>query len=140
MNKAAFWALLAALCYGIAPIFEKSGLRQAQPMAAVFVRALLTTVFTGIYLVMARQSGGGFGSWTTWTWIAILLSGLIGVLLAQAFYFQALRMGEVSRIAPIAGSWPLFAGLLAAIFLGEPLTPGRVFGIVLVFFGALFLA
>jgi transporter family protein len=139
MNKAAVWAMLAALCYGIAPIFEKSGLRQAQPMSAVFVRALLTTILTGVYLVSNRQ-GGGFSSWTPWTWGAILLSGIIGVLLAQVFYFQALRMGEMSRVAPIAGSWPLFAGLLAAIFLGERLTPGRMFGIVLVFFGVLFLA
>jgi transporter family protein len=139
MNKAAFWALLAALCYGIAPVFEKTGLRQAQPMAAVFVRALLTTVFTGIYLVINRD-GGAFRGWSAWTWTAILLSGVIGVLLAQYFYFQGLRIGEMSRVAPIAGSWPLFAGLLAAIFLGERLTPGRMFGIVLVFFGVLFLA
>lgn len=139
MNKAAFWALLASLCYGIAPIFEKSGLRQAQPMAAVFVRALLATIFTGFYLVSHRGSGG-FAHWTFWTWGAIMLSGIIGVLLAQVFYFKALRIGEVSHVAPIAGSWPLFAGLLAAIFLGERLTPGRMFGIVLVFFGVLFLA
>lgn len=138
MNKAASWALLAALCYGIAPIFEKAGLRQAQPLAAVFVRALLTTVFTGLCLLGSRGSTG-FSQWTVWTWGAIILSGVIGVLLAQVFYFQAMRIGEVGRVAPIAGSWPLFAAILAAIFLGEPLTSGRVFGIVLVFVGVLFL-
>ena len=138
MNKAASWALLAALCYGIAPIFEKAGLRQAQPLAAVFVRALLTTVFTGFCLLGSR-GGAGFSQWSFWTWCAIILSGVIGVLLAQVFYFQAMRMGEVGRVAPIAGSWPLFAAILAAIFLREPLTSGRVFGIVLVFVGVLFL-
>lgn len=139
MNKAVYWALLASLCYGIAPVFEKTGLRQAQPMAAVFVRALLTTVLTGLYLVSNRGSGG-FSSWTFWTWGAIILSGVIGVLLAQVFYFKALRIGEMSSVAPVAGSWPLFAGLLAVIFLGERLTLGRMFGTLLVFFGVLFLA
>ncbi len=138
MNRAALWALLAALCYGVAPIFEKVGLRQAQPMNAVFVRALLTTVFTGFYL-LNRKSDSSFASWSPVTWVAIILSGIVGVLLAQAFYFQALRLGEVCRVAPIAGAWPLFAALLAALFLGDPLTPGRVFGIVLVFAGVLFL-
>ncbi|MGI6359368.1 MAG: EamA family transporter [Bacillota bacterium] len=139
MNKAALWALLAALCYGIAPIFEKVGLRQAQPLNAVFIRALITTVFTGCCLLSSRSSGAGFGHWSLGTWLAIILSGVVGVLLAQVFYFHALGMGEVSRVAPIAGAWPLFAALLAAVFLAEPLTPGRVFGIVLVFLGVLFL-
>src|SRR5690554_2987565 len=107
MNKAAAWALLAALCYGISPVFEKIGLRQAQPMAAVFVRALLTTVFTGLVLLGSRGEGS-FRQWSPGTWGAIILSGIVGVLLAQVFYFQAMRIGEVSRVAPISGSWPLF--------------------------------
>ncbi|HBK84561.1 MAG TPA: hypothetical protein DDZ53_00860, partial [Firmicutes bacterium] len=59
---------------------------------------------------------------------------------AQVFYFVALRRGDVGRIAPIAGSYPLFACLLAAVFLGEKLSPGRVFGTVLVFLGIVFLS
>lgn len=139
MNEAVSWALLAALCYGIAPILEKCGLQQAQPMAAVFVRALVSVVFTGMY--MTRQGGWtAMGSWSWKTWLAIVGSGVVGVFLAQAFYFAALRQGDVGKVVPIAGSYPVFAALLAAFFLGEKLTPGRVFGTVLVFLGVLFLS
>lgn len=139
MNESALWALLAALCYGIAPIFEKIGLQQAQPLAAVFVRALITTLFTGV-LLFARSGWLPLANWTSKTWLAIIASGIIGVLLAQVFYFAALRSGDVGRVAPIAGSYPLFACLLAAICLGEKLSPGRVFGSVLVFLGILLLS
>lgn len=139
MNESALWALFAALCYGIAPIFEKIGLQQAQPMAAVFVRALITTVFTGVCL-FTRSGWLPLMHWTNKTWLAIIASGIVGVLLAQVFYFAALRFGDVGRVAPIAGSYPLFACLLAAIFLGEKLSPGRIFGAVLVFLGILFLS
>ncbi len=139
MNEAALWALLAALCYGIAPVLEKIGLQQAQPLAAVFVRALVTTVFTGVCL-FARSEWVPLAHWTHKTWLAIIASGVVGVLLAQVFYFVALRRGDVGRIAPIAGSYPLFACLLAAVFLGEKLSPGRVFGTVLVFLGIVFLS
>lgn len=139
MNKAAFWALMAALCFGVAPVFEKLGLRQANPMAAIFVRALLTTVCTGFY-IFSDQGAGQLASWSFFTWVAIIASGFFGVLLAQVFYFQALKWGEVGRVVPIAGSYPLFAGFLAAILLGEKLTPGRMFGTVLVFLGVLLLS
>ncbi|NLY53949.1 MAG: EamA family transporter [Firmicutes bacterium] len=139
MNESALWALLAALCYGIAPVFEKIGLQQAQPTAAVFVRALITAVFTGITLT-TRDGWTPLANWTLKTWLAIMMSGIVGVLLAQVFYFAALRMGDVGRVAPIAGSYPLFACLLAAICLGERLTPGRVLGAALVFLGVLFLS
>lgn len=139
MNESALWALFAALCFGIAPIFEKIGLTQAQPLAAVFVRAAITTIFTGGCLFL--QAGWApVATWSFKTWLAIIASGVIGVLMAQIFYFAALRGGDVGRVAPIAGAYPLFACILAAIFLGEKLTPGRVFGTVLVFLGILFLS
>jgi transporter family protein len=139
MNESALWALFAALCYGIAPVFEKIGLQQAAPLAAVFVRAAITAIFTGVLLVTRAEVLPLVG-WSGKTWLAIIASGVVGVLLAQVFYFAALRGGDVGSVAPIAGSYPLFACLLAAIFLGEKLTPGRVFGTVLVFLGILLLS
>lgn len=138
MNRATFWALIAAVCYGIAPIFERIGLRQAPPLAAVFVRALITVIFTAFYLAMEQQTAT-FGQWSVRTWVAILMSGFVGVLLAQAFYFQALKLGEAGRVVPIAGSYPLIAALLAALLLGEQLTLTRLCGTLLVLLGIILL-
>lgn len=139
MSESAFLALLAALCFGIAPIFEKIGLQEANPLAAVFVRALITTLFTGVCLVM-RSEWMPLFKWTNKTWLSIVASGIVGVFLAQLLYFAALRIGDIGRVAPIAGSYPLFACLLAAIFLGERLSPGRIFGVMLIFLGILCLS
>lgn len=139
MNRAALWALLAALCFGIAPMFEKLALKTINPLVAVFIRATVTALFIGVVLTIE----GGWGQLADLkapSWFFIVVSGLIGVLLAQVFYFQALQTDEVGRIVPIVGSYPLFAALLAAVFLGERLTPGRIFGTFLVFLGLLFLS
>lgn len=139
MDESVLFALLAALCYGISPLFEKIGLRQAQPMAAVFIRALITCLYTGIYLAL----GGNWqplSQWSPRTWSAIMVSGVAGVLLAQYFYFMALRHGQAARVVPIAGSYPLFACILAALFLGEKLSPGRILGISLIVAGIIFLS
>ena len=46
MSKEILYALLAALSFGIAPLFEKLGLARTDPTIALFIRAFVTI---GVY-------------------------------------------------------------------------------------------
>jgi transporter family protein len=62
------------------------------------------------------------------------------VLLAQSFYFKALKSGNINQIIPIVGAYPLVSALVAMIFLGESLTLAKLSGVVMVVLGIILLA
>jgi len=68
-----------------------------------------------------------------WLWLAI--SGVIGLSLGDAFYFQALisvgpRLGSL-----LMSSAPIFGSIIAWIFLGETLMPMQITGIAVALAG-----
>ena len=78
-------------------------------------------------LRLQRQSFPFFGS------AALLSAG------AQVLNFMALSMGEVSAMAPLLDSTPLFTVLFSAIFLRdlEKVTARIVLGVLLMLTGAI---
>ncbi len=138
MNKEIMFALLAALSFGIAPIFEKLGLARTEPAVALLIRAFTTSVFIMIYIFYAGKSHEllvtDFKSI-----VYVLLGGIFGVLFAQFFYFKALQYGEIGRVMPIVGSFPVIAFLLSVLIFGETFTIIKFIGLVLVVTGVILL-
>ncbi|MEJ7620083.1 MAG: DMT family transporter [Aquificaceae bacterium] len=130
--KSVFFAILASLMWGTAPVLFKLGLRgDIHPISALvfhnlsaFLLALAITVITGMKLnyplreVMLIIAGG-------------IMSGFLGLF----FFFEAVKRGDVSVVAPIASTSPLWGSLIAFILLGEPFSWLRAFGILLVVCG-----
>jgi transporter family protein len=131
-------ALLCALFWGLAPIFEKVGLRHLPPLSGVFVRSVVVTLAIGLILAAAffwqRESvvitrlNARYLFW-------IALGGISGGVLAQYLYYLALSSGEVSRVTPIASAFPLVTVIWSILFLGEALTLTKVLGAGLVVAG-----
>jgi transporter family protein len=69
----------------------------------------------------------------------LTLSGL-GTGLSWLCYFRALQLGPASRVAPIDKLSVAFVIILAALFLGERITPAKLIGGGLVIVGAIVLA
>ena len=69
----------------------------------------------------------------------VVIGGIIAGLLGMWSYFEALKHCEASRVAPIVGTYPLFAFIFAMIFLGEPLTLQKGIGVLLVVGGVFLL-
>src|SRR3989338_420227 len=68
-----------------------------------------------------------------------ILSGILGNF-AFLTYFQALKKGEASIVAPVVGGAnPLFTLLLGSIFLGQILTPMQLLAFFLLILGAVIL-
>lgn len=138
MSREMIYALLAAFSFGVAPIFEKMGLLRTEPMMALFLRASVTTLLVSVFLfIPGRVSTLSLPD--SKSLVFVLLGGLFGVLFAQYFYFKALQFGDVGRVMPVVGSFPVLAFVLSVIVFGESVTLAKSIGVVLVVLGVVLL-
>ena len=127
-------ALLTALLWGCAPMFDKLGLAKATPLAALSIRTIVVAVVLGVF-VLASGGWREFQGLDSRSVMYIVLGGLAAGLLGQYVYYHALKLGEAGRVVPISATYPLVAAFLAALFLKEPVTPGKILGAVLIVLG-----
>lgn len=134
------WALLAAFCWGLAPLLEKAGLHgRIDPALGVFIRSL--GVFLGIigFLPFLPKLSSHLPQVTARQWAFLMLGGILASIVGQLCFYRALKLGEVSRVVPIGAAYPVIACLLGIFFLHESVTPGKALGILLVVAGTLLL-
>jgi transporter family protein len=134
--KVLLLAMLTALLWGFAPVFDKLGLGKASPMAALSIRTLVVAVGMAVFLT---ASGGWreISSLDRRTVTYIVLGAIAAGLLGQLTYYCALKSGQATTVVPVAAIYPLVAAALAILFLREPITPGKVLGSVLIALGIL---
>ena len=82
---------------------------------------------------------GEFGSIGKQTWIFLVLSG-ISTGLSWLCYFRALKVGEVSKVAPIDKLSVVVAMVLAILFFRERINAREGLGAGLIVLGAVLLA
>lgn len=128
-----FFALAAALGWGVAIILFKLSGRQLGPFALnLYKNTLVLVLLVPTIAVVHGTAWPGIGWWP----LAILLfSGFIGIGIADTLYFQALNQLGPSRTA--IGGTLLTPGviLLSFTFLGERLSTLQVAGAVLTMVG-----
>jgi len=134
-------ALLAALCWGFAPMFEKTGLQgDSDPTLGVLVRSIGVVLGTLCLLPMiGRGIGARLAVLPARTWFYLGMGGLLASVIGQAFFYRALKYGEMSRVVPIGASYPLIAFVIGLLWFKEPFTPGKAVGVSLVLAGIYFL-
>ena len=89
-------------------------------------------------LVLAGSVKGSFavlGQFTTAQWIAGIYLGIGGGALAFILWVMALARATPTRVANTMTVNPIAATLLAALLIGEPITPHLLIGLVAVFAG-----
>ena len=114
------YALLSALFAALTAIFAKVGIKGVDSDLATAIRTVFILILAWA-LVFIKGSSHGIGSLTKTNWIFLTLSGC-ATGLSWMCYFKALQLGEVSYVAPVDKMSVPIAIILAAIFLGEPLT------------------
>ena len=129
------YALLAAVFAALTTILAKVGLKGLDSNVAVAIR-------TGIVLVMAWMVvlvAGGADKLRDLTRTHMLFLTLSGIAtgLSWLFYFKALQLGQVSRVAPLDKFSIVLTIIMGIIFLHEPLTAKMVVGGVLITAGTL---
>ena len=132
-NRWLVYALLSAACAALVGVFGRVGLQRVEPNLATALRSVLMTVLL-VAFITATRGWKGLPAPGSKPALMILLAGLAGAA-SWLFYFNALRLAEVSRVAPVDKLSTAFAVLLAALFLGERPTALNWLGVVLMLGG-----
>lgn len=132
--KAVLFALLSALVWGTAPLIFKIGLRgEVPPLVGIFYHNLTAALFAFVSILLVRESL----SYPTRDLIIVSFGGFVSGFLGLLLYYKAIKVGEVSVVAPIVASSPLWASLLAFILLGEAFSFMKLLGTILVVLGVI---
>lgn len=128
------WAILAAVFAALTALFAKVGVEGVNPDFATFLRVLfiLPVLAAILWATGQYQSVEGI---TPKTWGFLAASGL-ATGASWLCYFRALKLGPASQVAPIDKLSVVFVALLAAVFLGERLSPAAWTGVGLIAAGA----
>lgn len=136
---AEYWyAGVAMVFWGLAPVFGKLGLSDMTPLAALTVRSLvISAILTAV--VTARGEWGAVAGAPLRDVAFIGLEGVCAALLGQLAYYYALKVGEVSRAVPLVSAFPLVALALGIAVLGEKLTVYKVVACLMIVSGIVLL-
>ena len=129
-----FYALIVMVCWGLAPIFAKTGLEKLPILTAVVFRNTFIAISFFIAFLINGQVKTLFTS-DIRSVSLILIEALFAGLIGQYFYYKAVKVWEASRVVPIVGAYPLVSFIIAIIFLSEKITLAKSIGAVFVVIG-----
>lgn len=131
------YALLSALFAALTAIFAKVGVENVNSNVATAIRTVVVLVMIWL-IVFLRGEAKEITHLSTKTWFFLGISG-VATGLSWIFYFKALQMGEVSKVAGIDKLSLALTIVFAVLFLGETLTWKTALGAGLIIAGTLFL-
>jgi len=131
LDIALLFAFGAALCYAFADVIARFGLQRANPLIGSMIALVSSVSFFAFLIVGTGATFPHLGRHYLW----VAAGGACNPGLFFVLYFIGIGKIGVSRAAPIKGSSPLFASLLAIAFLAERPTWYHLAGVLLVVAG-----
>lgn len=130
-----FLMILAAIGWGLWPIFDKMALRyNMHPIVIGVVYSAVSLGFDGVALLVGSSMKGGI-DWTINKGAIWLVVGSTVSCVAMLAYTFALRRVETSVVVAVTGAYPLITMLASVLILNEQMTWQRGFGTALVVAG-----
>src|SRR6185295_16277718 len=114
-SVAIYFSFQAALCFSIAHIFIRRGLVESNAMTGSFIS--LSTTATVLWLLFPFFAGLS-DLWTPASLIFVA-AGIFAPGIGRTMSYVGIEKIGVARSVPIANSSPIFASILAVIFLAE---------------------
>jgi len=128
---AASLSVLATALYGFTIVFTKVQLKGASPMGT----SAGTLLMAALAMVPFTPVGRDFATIPTMAWLATLGLALVSTTVAFIFYYRLIAdVGPVKAIT-VTLLVPIFGMFWGVLFLGEPLTPGRLAGCAIILAG-----
>ena len=131
------YALLSAFFAALTAIFAKVGVENVNSNLATAIRTVVVLVMIWM-IVFFRNEYKAIGELSSRNWIFLGISG-VATGFSWIFYFKALQIGEVSKVAGIDKLSLALTIIFAVIFLGETLTWKTAVGAGLIIAGTVFL-
>jgi drug/metabolite transporter, DME family len=127
-------ALGAAISWAIAPILYGNALENTNPISANLVRCVTNGIVLTIFLV-AFGLTNILVSLPPWILILTVISGVIGLGVADTLYMLGLKTVGVSKAVPLASTYPLFGLIWATWLLEQPLSVLALIGATIILLG-----
>lgn len=129
------FALLSAVFAALTSILAKVGIEGVNSTLATAIRTLVVLVMAwGMVFLTHAQSG--LSEISRKSWLFLILSGL-ATGASWLCYYQALQIGEASKVVPIDKLSVVITLVLAFVFLHEQFTVKSLIGCILIGAGTL---
>ena len=129
------FAILSAVFAALTSILAKVGISDVNSTLATAIRTVVVLAMSWGMVFMTKVQGG-LSEISRRSWIFLILSGL-ATGASWLFYYRALQLGEVSKVAPIDKMSIVITLVLAFIFLHEQFTAKSLIGAILLTAGTL---
>ncbi|MCX5749706.1 MAG: EamA family transporter [Candidatus Saganbacteria bacterium] len=130
-----FWlAIMAAVIWGFVPLLEKIGLGKIEPLVGLFYRSCGVLIGL-VILVLFFLKPAEIRSVDLRSALLVMTGGFLASFVATILFYHALKWGEMSRIVPISGSYPLITFVLGIFLLGESFSLLKLLGVILAVIG-----
>ena len=128
-------AIGASIFAALTSILAKIGIEGVNSNLATAIRTVVVLVMSwGMVFLTNAQSG--IGDISRRSWVFLILSGL-ATGASWLCYYQALQLGQASKVVPIDKLSVVITMILAALILHEQFTPKSILGCVLIAVGTL---
>jgi transporter family protein len=131
------YAVLSAIFAALTAIFVKVGMANVNSNLATAIRTVVVLIMIWS-IVLFRSEAKGILTLSKQNIIFLVISG-VATGLSWMFYFKALKMADVSQVAPIDKLSLALTIILSVIFLGESLTLKTAIGALLIIGGTVVL-
>jgi len=140
MSAWLIYALLSAIAASAVAILGKIGLQHLDANTATAIRAVVMAVLlVGVVIVQGKLQLVQTFMADKKALFIIILSGIAGAL-SWLFYFMAIKVGNVSQVAPIDKLSVVFAVVFAVILFGEKISLWGGIGVAMIAIGAILVA
>lgn len=130
-----YYALLSAFFAALTAIFAKIGVKDINSDLATAIRTTIILVITWGIALMGNH-GSEIKCIHGHTWMFLVLSG-VATGLSWLFYFKAIQLGNISRVAPIDKLSVVITICLSFFLLKEPVNAKVIIGALLITAGSI---
>jgi drug/metabolite transporter (DMT)-like permease len=134
-----FWVLiLSVTLFGIAEAISKKIVTFLDPLVLTLVR---NSVLAAAFLIVQFALRGSVALPERGiTWLGVVGAAVFGPVLARVYYLRAIELVEISKVALIGQSLPIWVTMIALVFLGTVPTGRELVGGLVLIAGCLMLA
>lgn len=136
-NSWILYAILSAVFASLTSILAKIGIENVNSNLATAIRTIVVLILAWlmVFIVGAEKE---LSHLTAKSWFFLIISG-IATGLSWLFYYKAIQLGPVSKVAPIDKFSVVLTMILAFIVLHEQVTVKGIIGGTLIALGTLIL-
>jgi transporter family protein len=128
------WALLSGFFAALTALLAKLGVAEMNPNLATAIRTTVILIFTWALAFFSSHRSDWAVPARAW---AFLVASGMATGISWLCYFRALKLGEVSQVAPVDKLSVPIAVLLAVIFLKERIQLQQGIGATLIMVGVI---